>query len=183
MVRCTWSSRKACAGCDVYLLQPTSPPVEMHLLELLLLAEACRWAGAVHLTAVVPYLGYAHHDRRASGREPVAARLIADLLCTRGLQCLLAFDLHAAAMGGVFAIPLEYLSAVPPPRADSTALGRHQRGHCCSGSGRYETRRALCQPPAAALGHRPQDPRQRRRRAGPGHHGEVGGRRRWWSTI
>jgi ribose-phosphate pyrophosphokinase len=100
-------------GCDVYLLQPTGPPVEIHLLELLLLADTCRWAGAAHLTAVVPYFGYARHDRRVSGREPVAARLIADLLHTSGLQRLLAVDLHTAAMEGAFAIPLEHLSAVP----------------------------------------------------------------------
>ena len=87
--------------------------MEMHLLELLLLADACRRAGAAHLTAVVPYFGYARQDRRASGREAVGARLIADLLQAAVLQHLLAVDLHTAALEGVFAIPLEHLSAAP----------------------------------------------------------------------
>lgn len=99
-------------GHDVYLIQPTSPPVDTHLLELLLLADACRRAGAAHLTAVVPYFGYARQDRRASGREPVAARLVADLLQSSGLDRLVAVDLHTTALEGVFPIPLEHLSAV-----------------------------------------------------------------------
>jgi ribose-phosphate pyrophosphokinase len=98
---------------DVYLIQPTSPPVEAHLLELLFLADACRRAGAAHLTAVIPYFGYARQDRRASGREPVSARLIADLLQASGLQRVVAVDLHTTAVEGFFRIPLEHLSAVP----------------------------------------------------------------------
>jgi ribose-phosphate pyrophosphokinase len=100
-------------GHDVYLLQPTSPPAEAHLLELLLLADACRRAGAAQLTAIVPYFGYARQDRRASGREPVAARLVADLLAASGLQRVIAVDLHSAGLEAVFSIPLEHLSAVP----------------------------------------------------------------------
>lgn len=100
-------------GHDVYLLQPTSPPVEAHLLELWFLADACRRAGAAHLTAVVPYFGYARQDRRASGREAVGARLIADLFAASGLQRLVAVDLHSASLEGFFAIPVEHLSAVP----------------------------------------------------------------------
>jgi ribose-phosphate pyrophosphokinase len=72
-------------GHDVYLIQSTSPPVEAHLLELWFLADACRRAGAAHLTALVPYFGYARQDRRASGREAVGARLIADLFAASGL--------------------------------------------------------------------------------------------------
>ncbi len=100
-------------GHDVYLIQPTSPPAEARLLELLLLADSCRRAGASHLTAVVPYFGYARQDRRASGREPVAARLIADLIAAGGLGRVVAVDLHTAALEGFFSIPLEHLSAVP----------------------------------------------------------------------
>ena len=69
-------------GHDVYLVQPTCPPVDEHLFELLLMADACRRAGAIHLTAVIPYFGYARQDRRAHGREPLSVRLIADLLAT-----------------------------------------------------------------------------------------------------
>jgi ribose-phosphate pyrophosphokinase len=99
-------------GHDVYLLQPTTPSVEAHLLELLFLADACRRAGASQCTAVVPYFGYARQDRRASGREAVGARLMADLLAAGGLQRLVAVDLHSPALEGFFAFPVEHLSAV-----------------------------------------------------------------------
>lgn len=105
--------RESVRGRDVYLIQPTSSPVDEHLVEMLFLADACRRAGAARLTAVVPYFGYARHDRRASGREPVAARLVADLLSTAGLNRVVAVDLHSAALEGFFAIPIEHLSAVP----------------------------------------------------------------------
>jgi ribose-phosphate pyrophosphokinase len=100
-------------GHDVYIVQPTSPPVEENLFALLLMADACRRAGAARLTAVVPYFGYARQDRRASGREPVAARLAADLVRAGGFQRIVAVDLHGGAAEGVFGIPLEHLSAVP----------------------------------------------------------------------
>ncbi|MBS7648847.1 ribose-phosphate pyrophosphokinase [Candidatus Bathyarchaeota archaeon] len=99
-------------GQDVYLIQPISPPVDEHLMELLLLADACRRAGATQLTAIVPYLGYARQDRRARGREPVSARLVADLIKTSGIQRLVAVDLHTTALEGIFTVPLEHLSAV-----------------------------------------------------------------------
>lgn len=100
-------------GQDVYLLQPTGPPVDAHLLELLLLADAGRRAGAVRLTAVVPYFGYARQDRRAHGGEPVGGRVVADLIAASGLDRAVAVDLHTAALEGFFAVPLEHLSAVP----------------------------------------------------------------------
>lgn len=100
-------------GHDVYLIQPTGPPVDEHLMDLLFLADACRRAGAGNLTAVVPYLGYARQDRRATGRESVAARLIADLIRTGGFRRLVAVDLHSPVLEGFFGIPLEHLSAVP----------------------------------------------------------------------
>jgi ribose-phosphate pyrophosphokinase len=105
--------RDSLRGHDVYLLQPTSPPFETHLLELFLLADACRRAGAARVTAVVPYFGYARQDRRAGGREPVGARLIADLFSAAGFQRLVAIDLHSPTLEGFFAIPLEHLTAVP----------------------------------------------------------------------
>ncbi len=97
---------------DVYLIQPTSPPVGEHLLELMLVVDACRRAGASRVTAVIPYFGYARQDRRATGREPVSARLVADLLQTCGLDRLVTVDLHTSSIEGFFAIPLEHLSAV-----------------------------------------------------------------------
>ena len=99
-------------GHDVYLIQPTSPPSNENLMELLLLADASRRAGAERLTAVVPYFGYARQDRRASGRDAVGARLVADLIKSAGIERVVAVDLHTTALEGFFAIPLEHLSAV-----------------------------------------------------------------------
>jgi ribose-phosphate pyrophosphokinase len=100
-------------GHDVYIVQPTGPPVEENLLALMFMADACRRAGAVRVTAVVPYFGYARQDRRASGREPVGARVVADLLQASGVHRVIAVDLHSGSLEGVFGIPVEHLSAVP----------------------------------------------------------------------
>ena len=99
-------------GCDVYLIQPTCPPVDEHFFELFLLADACRRAGATHLTAVIPYFGYARQDRRAHGREPVSTRLVADLIHASGLQRVVVVDFHSRAVESAFAIPVEHVSAV-----------------------------------------------------------------------
>jgi len=105
--------REPVRGRDVFLLQPTSPPVDDNLVELLLLADACRRAGAARLTAVVPYFGYARQDRRTRGLEPIAARVVADLLRTAGLDRLVAVDLHSPTVEGFLSFPLEHLTAVP----------------------------------------------------------------------
>jgi ribose-phosphate pyrophosphokinase len=112
--------RTSVRGSDTYLVQPTGPPVEEHLFQLLLLADACRRAGAARITAVSPYLGYARQDRRAMGREPVAARLVADLIAAAGVHRVVAVDLHGSGAEGIFSVPLEHLTAVPlltPPLA------------------------------------------------------------------
>lgn len=100
-------------GCDVYLVQPTSPPADRHLFELLLMADAARRAGAARVTAVVPYFGYARQDRRTGGREPVAARVVADMLGAGAIDRLVAVDVHTPAIEGFFSVPVETLSAVP----------------------------------------------------------------------
>lgn len=100
-------------GKDVYLVQALSPPAEAHLLELLLLADACRRSGAERLTAVLPYLGYARQDRRARGREAIGARVVADLVATGGFARAVCLDLHAPALEGFFASPVDHLTAVP----------------------------------------------------------------------
>jgi ribose-phosphate pyrophosphokinase len=100
-------------GHDVYLLQPTFPAPETAILELLLLADACRRAGAARVTAVVPYFAYARQDRRSRGREPVGARLVADLLATAEIDHAVVVDVHTPAVEGFFSIPLEHLTAVP----------------------------------------------------------------------
>jgi ribose-phosphate pyrophosphokinase len=98
-------------GHDVYVIEPTSHPVDEHVMELLFLADACRRAGAARLTAVVPYFGYARQDRRASGREAVGAGVIASLIETAGFSRIVVVDLHAPEIEGFFRIPLEHLSA------------------------------------------------------------------------
>lgn len=100
-------------GCDVYLLQTLGPPVDSHLMELLLMVDACRRRGAARVTAVVPYLAYARHDRRETGREPLGARLVADMIQVAGVDRLVAMDLHSPAVEGCFNLPVEHLSAMP----------------------------------------------------------------------
>jgi len=99
-------------GQDLFIVQATSPIAEAHLIELLLIADACRRAGAEHLTAVMPYFGYARQDRRARGREPVAARLVADLIQVSGIQRIVAVDVHTPSIEGFVSVPFEHLSAV-----------------------------------------------------------------------
>jgi len=103
--------REDTRGRDVYLIQSSSPPVADHLLELLLMADACRRGGAARVTGIVPYFGYARQDRRVVEGEPVGARLLADLLCVR-LDRVVGLDLHNAAIEGFFSIPFEHVSAV-----------------------------------------------------------------------
>jgi ribose-phosphate pyrophosphokinase len=99
-------------GRDVYLLQSTSPPVDQHMMELLLLADACRRAGAARLTALIPYFGYARQDRR-SGRRSLGARVAASVLGTGGFDRVMLIDAHTPAIEGFFEMPLDHLTAVP----------------------------------------------------------------------
>jgi len=98
---------------DVFLLQPTSPPPDGHLFELLALADAARRGGAARVTAVMPYFGYARQDRRVGGFEAVGARLVADTLVAAGIQRLVTLDLHTDAIEGFFNVPVDRLTAVP----------------------------------------------------------------------
>lgn len=99
-------------GHDVYIIQPTAPPVAQNLLELLLVSDACHRGGAVRITAVTPYFGYARQDRRVR-REPISARLVADSFSTGHLHRALIVDLHNPSIEGFFTSTLEHLSAVP----------------------------------------------------------------------
>lgn len=100
-------------GADAFILQPTSAPVDQHLIELLFLSDAACRAGAERITAVIPYVGYARQDRRAHGREALAARLTADLIRTARVDRALAIDVHSRSMEGFFPPPFDQLSAVP----------------------------------------------------------------------
>ncbi len=98
-------------GRDVFLLQSTSSPANDTLMELLILADACKRASAGRITAVMPYYGYARQDRKAAPRAPITAKLIADLLTAAGLDRVLTIDLHAGQIQGFFDIPVDNLYA------------------------------------------------------------------------
>jgi ribose-phosphate pyrophosphokinase len=100
-------------GADVFILQSLHAPVGEHLLELALLTDACHRSGAARVTAVVPYLGYARHDRRESGSEPLGARVVAELLAASRVERLICLDLHSPAVEGCFPQPVEHASAIP----------------------------------------------------------------------
>jgi ribose-phosphate pyrophosphokinase len=100
-------------GADVFLVQPTSTPVDHNLMELLLLLDAFKRASAERITAVLPYYGYARQDRKDKPRMPISAKLVASLLETAGANRVLALDLHAAQIQGFFDIPVDHLFAAP----------------------------------------------------------------------
>jgi ribose-phosphate pyrophosphokinase len=100
-------------GTDVFILQPTCPPVNENLMELLLLVDCCKRASAGRVTAVIPYFGYARKDRKDEGRVPISAKLVADLLTTAGVDRILTLDLHSAQIQGFFNIPVDHLYAKP----------------------------------------------------------------------
>jgi ribose-phosphate pyrophosphokinase len=110
-------------GADVYLVQPTAPPVNDTLMELLLMADAVRRSSAARINAVVPYFGYARQDKQTLGREPISAKLVAGLLEQVGVDRIVAIDLHAPQIQGFFNIPVDALSAV---RLFSHYLKQHQ---------------------------------------------------------
>jgi ribose-phosphate pyrophosphokinase len=98
---------------DVFIVQSTSPPVNDHVMELLAFADACRRASAARIFAVIPYFGYARSDKRMGGRQPIGARLVADLLQTAGVDHVITVDLHASQIEGFFRVPVDSISAVP----------------------------------------------------------------------
>jgi len=98
---------------QVFLVQPTAPPVNDHLVELIALADACRRAAADWITAVVPYFGYARADRRKARRVPIMARAAANVIEASGIDHLVTLDLHSPQVEGFFEIPVESLTAVP----------------------------------------------------------------------
>ncbi len=100
-------------GSDVYVIQPTCPPVNENLMELLILIDCLRRASAERITAVMPYFGYARQDRKAEGRVPITAKLCANMITTAGAQRALAMDLHAHQIQGFFDIPMDHLYAAP----------------------------------------------------------------------
>ena len=96
-------------GKDVFIIQPTSYPVNDNLMELMVMADALKRASARHFTAVVPYYGYARQDRKTRGREPITAKLVANLMQTSGITRLVTIDLHAGQIQGFFDVPVDHL--------------------------------------------------------------------------
>ncbi|NOX56570.1 MAG: ribose-phosphate pyrophosphokinase [Planctomycetes bacterium] len=100
-------------GRDVFLVQPTGPPVNENLMELLIIIDACKRASAERITAVIPYFGYARQDRKDAGRVPITAKLVANLITKAGADRVLTMDLHAAQIQGFFDVPVDHLYAGP----------------------------------------------------------------------
>jgi len=100
-------------GSDVFVIQSMCHPVNHHLMEMLLMIDALRRASAARITAVIPYYGYAKQEKKTSGREPISAKLVANLLVTAGTDRVLTIDLHAPAIEGFFDIPVDHLRATP----------------------------------------------------------------------
>jgi ribose-phosphate pyrophosphokinase len=100
-------------GSDVFIIQPTSDPVDHNIMELLLVLDSLKRASAARVTAVIPYYGYAKQEKKTSGREPISAKLVADILTTAGANRVLTVDLHSPAIEGFFDIPVDHLRATP----------------------------------------------------------------------
>jgi ribose-phosphate pyrophosphokinase len=110
-------------GADVFMVEPTSSPVNEHLVELLLIADACRRAGASSVSAVIPYFGYARQDRRKAPGEALAVRVAADILGAAQLKHVVAIDLHSAAVEVALGVPLTHLDATPLLAAELRRAG------------------------------------------------------------
>ena len=100
-------------GRDVFIVQPTCPPVNENLMELLIMIDSCVRASAERITAVIPYFGYARQDRKDEGRVPITAKLVANILTRAGVDRVLTMDLHTAQIQGFFDIPVDHLYAAP----------------------------------------------------------------------
>ncbi len=101
--------KESVRGCDVFVVQSTNTPVNDNLMELLLICDACKRASAGRITAVMPYFGYARQDRQAHARDPISAKLVADIIQTAGANRVLTMDLHSSQVQGFFNIPVDNL--------------------------------------------------------------------------
>ena len=107
------SIKESVRGSDVFVVQSTSTPVNDNMMELLIMIDAFKRATAGRITAVIPYMGYARQDRKAKARDPISAKLVADLLSAAGADRVLSMDLHCAQIQGFFNIPVDHLLGVP----------------------------------------------------------------------
>ena len=100
-------------GCDVFIIQPTSPDASLHLMELLIMVDALKRSSPDKITAVIPYYGYCRQDKKTKPREPITAKLVANMIETAGVDRVIMFDLHVAQVQGFFDIPSDNLEVVP----------------------------------------------------------------------
>ncbi len=110
---CSFQIDENIRGADVFIVQPTSSPVDQHLMEMLVMIDAFRRSSAARITAVIPYYGYARQDRKDKPRVPISAKLVANLLSAAGTNRVLTMDLHKAQIQGFFDIPVDHLFAAP----------------------------------------------------------------------
>src|SRR5882757_1003877 len=115
-------------GADVFIVQTGAPPVDQNLMELLLMIQAAKLASAKRITAVIPWFPYARQDRKAKPREPISARLVADMLQLAGADRLLTMDLHAGQIQGFFTIPVDHMTSLPLFARHFRDLGLHGEG-------------------------------------------------------
>lgn len=109
---CYVKFQESVRGVDAFVVQPTCPPVDTNLVELLILVDALKRASAASITAVIPYYGYARQEKKDAPREPITAKLIADILTAAGATRIVTMDLHAGAIQGFFNIPVDHLTAI-----------------------------------------------------------------------
>ena len=100
-------------GADVFIIQPTCRPVNENLVELLIMAQAARLASAHRVTAVIPWMGYSRQDKKSCPREPITARLVADIIQAAGVDRVVTMDLHAGQLQGFFSVPVDHMTALP----------------------------------------------------------------------
>jgi ribose-phosphate pyrophosphokinase len=110
-------------GRDIFIVQPTCPPVNENIMELLIMMDSFKRASAFRVTAVMPYFGYARQDRKDAGRVPITAKLVANMVTRAGADRVLAMDLHAAQIQGFFDVPVDHLYAAPVLNDHFTSLG------------------------------------------------------------
>jgi ribose-phosphate pyrophosphokinase len=118
-------------GADVFVVQTGSPPVNDHLVELLVMVDAAKLASAHRITAVLPLYPYARQDKKSAPREPISAKLVAELLQVAGVDRVLTMDLHAGQIQGFFSIPVDHMTALPIFAAHFRAQGLHGDGVVC----------------------------------------------------
>ncbi|HEV8672906.1 MAG TPA: ribose-phosphate pyrophosphokinase [Methylomirabilota bacterium] len=138
-------------GADVFVVQPTCPPVNDNLMELLVMLDAFKRASAQRITAVLPYYGYGRQDRKVQPRVPISAKLVADLITVAGANRVLALDLHAGQIQGFFDIPVDHLFAAPVIIEDVAKLGLSDLVVVSPDAGGVERARAIAKRLHAGL--------------------------------